>query len=285
MEKNQIFARINGSSILRVASLLFASIAIQSLSAQSKGVWKKSYDVKVGLGQGSRILWATTPAMRTAYTSEGLSDSFRRHDQWTSLMSYGVSVNFSQSDKKILGVGLSYSEWGFDRVKTGGMFAYQPHPDLEVYRHLVQGPAQELTYNFQQKYLTLDLQYMQRLDGLKLQLENVKLYFLGSFSPSFLVDDALVLRTAGFALAEGKNVKVYDYYITPGADDRPIVNKTVNPKLNAFVGIGLRAEYIMAEGMLVLIQPRLQTALVPNHTGVQTASGVNASLELGFIFR
>jgi len=285
VEKNQVFTRISSCFNVSVIFLSFAFVAMPTLTAQSKGVWKRSYDVKVGLGQGSRLLWATTPAMRTAYTSEGLTDSFRTHDQWTNLMSYGISINFAQSDKKIIGVGLSYSEWGFDRVKTGGMFAYQPHPDLEVYRHLVQGPAQELTYNFQQKYLTVDLQYMHRLDGLKLQLENVKLYFLGSVSPSFLVDDALVLRTAGFALAEGKNVKVYDYYITPGPDDRPIVNRTVNPKINAFVGVGLRAEYIMAEGMLVLIQPRLQTALLPNHTGVQTASGVNASVELGFIFR
>ncbi len=282
METNQVFT---GKLARRSICCLLLVVFIPFLSAQSRGVWKKSYDLQIGLGQGSRLLWSTTPAMRTTYTSQGLADSFRTHDQWTNLMSYGISVNFSQSDKKILGVGLSYSEWGFDRVKTGGMFAYQPHPDLEVYRHLVQGPAQELTYNFQQKYLTFDFQYMQRLDGLKLQLENVKLYFLGSFSPSLLISDALVLKTAGFALAEGKNVKVYDYYITPAPDDRPIVNRVVNPRINAFVGVGLRAEYIMAEGMTVLLQPRLQTALLPNHTGVQTASGVNAGVELGFIFR
>lgn len=283
MEKNQIFKC--GGRIISTTLVLFVSLIVGQLNAQSKGVWKKSYDLKIGLGKGYRLLWSTTPAPRTAYTSEALNDSFRLHDQWTNLMNYGLTVNFSQSDKKIIGVGLSYSEWGFDRVKTGGMFNYQPHPDLEAYSHLVQGPAQELTYNFQQKYLTVDFQYMQRLDGLKLQLEKFKIYFLGSISPSVLISDAMVLRTAGFALAEGKNVKVYDYYITPGADDRPIVNRTINPKLNAFIGVGLRAEYIMAEGMLVLIQPRLQTALVPNHTGVQTASGVNASLELGFIFR
>ena len=282
MEKNQVLTR---NLVSRGVFFLLLVAFIPFLSAQSRGVWKKSYDLKIGLGQGSRLLWSTTPTMRSTYTAQGLSDSFRSHDQWTNLMSYGISVNFSQSDKKLLGVGLSYSEWGFDRVKTGGMFAYQPHPDLEVYRHLVQGPAQELTYNFQQRYLTFDFQYMQRLDGLKLQLENVKLYFLGSFSPSLLISDALVLKTAGFALAEGKNVKVYDYYITPAPDDRPVVNRVVNPRINAFVGVGLRAEYIMAEGMTVLLIPRLQTALLPNHTGVQTASGVNAGVELGFIFR
>jgi hypothetical protein len=282
MEKNQVLTR---KLVSRGVFFLLLVAFIPFLSAQSRGVWKKSYDLKIGLGQGSRLLWSTTPTMRSTYTAQGLSDSFRSHDQWTNLMSYGISVNFSQSDKKLLGVGLSYSEWGFDRVKTGGMFAYQPHPDLEVYRHLVQGPAQELTYNFQQRYLTFDFQYMQRLDGLKLQLENVKLYFLGSFSPSLLISDALVLKTAGFALAEGKNVKVYDYYITPAPDDRPVVNRVVNPRINAFVGVGLRAEYIMAEGMTVLLQTRLQTALLPNHTGVQTASGVNAGVELGFIFR
>ena len=288
MEKNQIFTGKFSAIKLIVAKPFFAvalGVCAFNVSAQSAALWKRSYDVKLGIGSGFRVLWNTNPTPRSTYTSQGLNDSFRIHDASTALNNFGVAVNFSKSDRAIIGIGVNYAEWGFDRIKNGGMYGYQPHPDLEVYYHLVDGPVQELTYNFQQKYLSFDLQFMQRLDGLKFQLENTKLFFLGSFSPSLLVQDALVLRSAGFTLAEGKNVKTYDFYYTPGPDDRPVLNKVRNPKINAFLGIGLRAEYTMAEGMIMLLQPRVQATLVPNHTGVQTASGVNASVELGFIFR
>ena len=94
MEKNQIFTRNSwGGVVSKGFCFILLVTALSTLNAQSKGVWKKSYDVKMGFGQGSRLLWATTPAMRTAYTSEGLSDSFRTHDQWTNLTSFGASVN------------------------------------------------------------------------------------------------------------------------------------------------------------------------------------------------
>jgi hypothetical protein len=97
MEKNQVLTR---KLVSRGVFFLLLVAFIPFLSAQSRGVWKKSYDLKIGLGQGSRLLWSTTPTMRSTYTAQGLSDSFRSHDQWTNLMSYGISVNFSQSDKK-----------------------------------------------------------------------------------------------------------------------------------------------------------------------------------------
>jgi hypothetical protein len=164
------------------------------------------------------------------------------------------------------------------------MYGYQPHPDLAIYAHLVDGPAQLMDYHFMQRYLTVELKYLRRVDGVKLVIPNTELFAWVGATPAILLEDKVQIITRGFSLAEGDKVDVYD--VTMGFDpvDKPIYERVKNASFNAMIAAGIRAEYALDEQFKVMAQPRFDMALLPNFSGVQTASSYRFGLDLGVVY-
>jgi len=232
----------------------------------------------------SRLLSAVTPMPRSTYTEQGLKDSFRNSDKYQNSISGFIGIVFQRERNVAFAVNVGYQQWGFVRRKENGMFNYLPHPDLTVYAHLVDGPVQVMDYHFTQRYLTVDLQYLRRLDGVKLRIPDTELYGFVSAIPAVLVQDKVRIKTRGFSLDEGASVDVYDYTVELDAVDRPIIQKTVNPQFNVFASFGLRAEYALDDKIKLLAQPRMDMALIPNFNGVQRANSYRFSLDLGVVY-
>jgi hypothetical protein len=141
-----------------------------------------------------------------------------------------------------------------------------------------------MDYHFSQRYITLDLQYLRRLDGVSLRIPDTELYGFVSAIPGVLVQDKVRIKTRGFSLDEGTDVDVYDYTVDLDPVDRPVINKVVNPAFNVFAAIGLRAEYALDDKIKILAQPRVDMALIPNFNGVQRANSIRFSLDLGIVY-
>jgi len=231
-----------------------------------------------------RLLSNVTPMPRSIYTEQGLKDSFRNSDKFQTAISGFVGVVFQRERDQAFSVSIGFQQWGFVRRKENGMFGYEPHPDLSVYSHLVDGPAQIMDYHFTQRYLTIDLQYLRRLDGLKLRIPDTELYGFVSAISGLLVQDKVRIKTRGFSLDEGTSVDVYDYTAELDAADRPVITKVVNPVFNIFAALGLRAEYALDEKFKLLAQPRLDIALLPNFNGTQQANSMRFSIDLGIVY-
>lgn len=247
--------------------------------------WQKSIDFRVAPNYGYRLMGEVTPsAVPGSVTKERLKDSFSKNDKGYQTWNFGFSVVFKKTDRKSISFGLTFMQTGFTREKDGNMFNYRPHPDLEVYAQLAVGPAQVLNYDFKQNYLAIDFAYLGRIDGVNLSIDKTKLYYLMSVSPAVLMGDELILRTQGFTLAEGNNLSLYDYTTSLNSQNQTVVSPVKNISFNAFVGCGLRAEYDLGEKWKLLLQPKVQMAIFPNHSGVQTAWALQSSLDLGFVY-
>ncbi len=247
--------------------------------------WQKSIDFRVAPNYGYRLMGEVTPSVVPGSVSkEVLKDSFNKNDKGFQAWNFGFSIVLKKTDRKSISFGLTFMQLGFTREKDGNMFNYRPHPDLEVYAQLAIGPAQVLNYDFKQNYLALDLAYLGRIDGVNLSIDKTKLYYLFSISPAVLMGDELILRTQGFTLAEGNNLSLYDYTTSLDSKNETVVTPVKNLSFNAFVGAGLRAEYDLGEKWKLLLQPKIQMALLPNHSGTQTAWGLQSSLDLGFVY-
>jgi hypothetical protein len=248
--------------------------------------WERYLDVKVAPVYSGRILGSVTPFAGfrgfPAYTEQELKDSFRANDLGYQTFSFSAGLVFKQTNSRIFSVSVGLQQWGFSREKINNMFNYQPHPDLAVYAQLSVGPTQRMVYQFRQRYLVADLQYMKRIDGLNLRIQNSQLFFTASATPGFLIHDDVRIKTQGFSLDEGQSVNVYDYTLETLPNDGIKVKRVNNIPFNAFVGLGLRLEYELSEKLKFIIHPRTQVALLPNHSGVQTAWGVQGMLDLGF---
>jgi hypothetical protein len=248
--------------------------------------WERYLDVKVAPVYSGRILGSVTPFAGSkglpAITEQELKDSFRANDLGYQTFSFSAGLVFKQTNSRIFSVSVGLQQWGFSREKINNMFNYQPHPDLAVYAQLSVGPTQRMVYQFRQRYLVADLQYMKRIDGLNLRIQNSQLFVTASATPSFLIHDDVRIKTQGFSLDEGQSVNVYDYTLETLPNDGIKVKRVKNIPFNAFVGLGLRLEYELSEKLKLIIHPRTQVALLPNHSGVQTAWGVQGMLDLGF---
>ena len=140
---------------------------------------------------------------RSTYTEQGLKDSFRNSDKYQNSISGFIGIVFQRERNVAFAVNVGYQQWGFVRRKENGMFNYLPHPDLAVYAHLVDGPVQVMDYHFTQRYLTVDLQYLRRLDGVKLRIPDTELYGFVSAIPVYWCKIRCGYKTRGFSLDEG----------------------------------------------------------------------------------
>ncbi len=248
--------------------------------------WERYLDVKAAPVYSGRVLGSVTPFAGsmgiTAYTEQQLKDSFRTNDLGYQTFSFSAGLVFKQTNSRIFSISLGLHQWGFSREKINNMFNYQPHPDLAVYAQLSVGPTQRMVYQFRQRYLVADLQYMKRIDGLNLRIQNSQLFFTASATPGFLIHDDVRIKTQGFSLEEGQTVDVYDYTLETLPNDGIKVKRVNNIPFNAFVGLGLRLEYELSEKLKFIVHPRAQMALLPNHSGVQTAWGVQGLVDIGF---
>lgn len=265
--------------------ILFLFIGgILGTAAAQNAPWSRRVQGGLTPSTQFRLLSKVSPMPRSIYTEQGLQDSFRNSDKFQNAISGFVGVVFQRERDVAFAVSLGYQQWGFVRQKEDGMFGYQPHPDLGIYSHLVDGPTQIMDYHFTQRYLTVDLQYLRRLDGVKLRIPDTELYGFVSAIPGILVQDKVRIKTRGFSLDEGTDVDVYDYTVELDAVDRPVITKVVNPAFNVFAAIGLRAEYALDEKIKLLAQPRVDMALLPNFNGVQQANSFRFSLDLGIVY-
>lgn len=265
-----------------VLALFFLGI-LGTVVAQS-APWSRRVQAGLTPSTQFRLLSQVSPMPRSTYTEKQLQDSFRNSDHFQNSISGFMGVVFQRERDVAFAVTLGLQQWGFIRRKEGHMFGYQPHPDLGVYAHFVDGPVQIMDYHFTQRYLTLDLQYLRRLDGVKLRIPDTELYGFVSAIPGVLVQDKVRIKTRGFSLDEGTAVDVYDYTVSLDPVDRPVINQVVNPVFNVFAAIGLRAEYALTDKIKLLAQPRVDMALIPNFNGVQRANSVRFSLDLGVVY-
>ncbi len=266
---------------------VFIGVFLFSGDVFSQGLrWERYADVKVAPVYSHRILGSVTPFTGSkgipAFTEQELKDSFNASDIGYQTFSFSAGLVFKQTNSRIFSVSVGLQQWGFTREKVNNMFNYQPHPDLAVYAQLSVGPTQRMLYQFRQRYLVADLQYMKRIDGLNLRIENSQLFITASATPAFLIYDDVRIKTQGFSLEEGQSVNVYDYTLETLPNDGIKVNRVNNIPFNAFVGLGMRLEYGLSEKLKLIVHPRVQMALLPNHQGVQTAWGAQGMLDLGF---
>lgn len=263
--------------------LVFFLGSCLTLEAQN-GPWSRRIEAGITASTQNRILWQVTATPRTGYTEKVLSDSFRASDKFQNSLSAFMGIVFNRQRDLAYSVTLGYQQWGFIRRKENGMFGYQPHPDLAIYAHFVDGPAQVMDYHFMQRYFTAEFKLMRRLDGVKLTLPNTELFGWISAMPAVLINDKVQIRTRGFSLEEGDKVNVSDVTMSLDALDKPVYAVVVNPLFNAFVGAGLRAEYALDESFKFLAQPRFDMALIPNFNGVQTASSYRFGVDFGIVY-
>jgi hypothetical protein len=171
------------------------------------------------------------------------------------------------------------------------MFNYAPHPDLQVYANLSEGPIQILNYQFNYSYLTLDLKYLGRIDGASLIINNTKLWYFVGASPALLLNSELNIMTQGFTLADGNNISTYDYTVVQNANGkysndkgRFDIKRVYPSKINLFLNTGLRFDYSLGETMHLLLQPKVNIPLLPSAGGVQVAWCPQASIDIGIIW-
>lgn len=262
----------------------FIVMGIFGTALAQNAPWSRRVQAGITPSTQFRLLSNVAPMPRSVYTEQVLKDSFRNSDKFQTAISALLGVVFQRERDQAFSFSIGYQQWGFVRRKENKMFGYQPHPDLAVYSHLVDGPVQIMDYHFTQRYLTLDLQYLRRLDGVKLRIPDTELYGFVSAIPSVLIQDKVRIKTRGFSLDEGTNVDVYDYTVELDAVDRPVITKVVNPVFNIFAAIGLRAEYALDEKIKLLAQPRIDLALLPNFNGTQQANSFRFSMDLGIVY-
>jgi hypothetical protein len=240
-----------------VLTLFFLGI-LGAVVAQS-APWSRRVQAGLTPSTQFRLLSQVSPMKRSTFTEKILRDSFSNSDHFQNSISGFIGVVFQRERNVAFAASLGVQHWGFIRRKEGGMFGYQPHPDLGVYAHFVDGPVQIMDYHFSQRYITLDLQYLRRLDGVSLRIPNTELYGFVSAIPGVLVQDKVRIKTRGFSLDEGTDVDVYYYTVTLDPVDRPVINKVVNPAFNVFAAIGLRAEYALDDKIKILAQQPIGT--------------------------
>jgi hypothetical protein len=265
---------------------IFFSIFLFSGDVFTQGLrWERYADVKVAPVYSNRFLGSVTPFGGAkgypSFTEQQLKDSFAASDMGYQTLSFSAGLVFKQTNSRIFSISVGLQQWGFTREKVNNMFNYQAHPDLAVYAQLSVGPTQRMLYQFRQRYIVADLQYMKRIDGLNLRIENSQLFFTASASPAFLIYDDVRIKTQGFSLEEGQSINVYDYTLEILPTDGVKVNRVNNIPFNAFVGLGMRLEYGLSEKLKLVVHPRFQMAILPNHQGVQTAWGAQGMLDLG----
>lgn len=268
---------------IRIVVLGIVALLVSSIYSQSTP-WDKRIDVQVNSHLNSRILSAVSPQTLLGYTEQGLKDSFRSADESQNAMSFSLGVIFQRERGKAFRVGFGFNRWGFNRVKEGNMYRYQPHPDLELYANLAEGPIQRMIYQFQQDYLSLDAAFFRRLDGAKMQIPKTELYWIASASLGVLVNDVVNIETQGFSLAEGKEVEVYDFTTSFSESGELLVNPVQNPALTGFIHTGIRAEYQLDEKFRLLLEPNVGMSLLPVFTGTQTANAVRIGCSVGVVY-
>jgi hypothetical protein len=261
--------------------LLWGSIS--NTSAQREP-WAKRLQAGLSPGINYRLITQVNPNIWETHTEKNLADSFRSNDVSQQAFGGFVGVVFQRERRSAIAVNLVYQHMGFIRRKEGRMFGYQPHPDLNVYSQLVDGPTQVLDYHFIQRFLAIEMSYLRRLDGVNLVLPQTELYAWISVSPAVNVMDKVQLRARGFSLAEGKEVDVYDYTLEPDALGGAQVRRVQNPSMSLFFSAGLRAEYALEEKLKILAQPRIDISAVPNFQGVQRAHSYRMAIDLGLVY-
>jgi len=195
-------------NILAICAFLVVNI---SFSQDLK--WDKTFEVFVSPSISTRILGTITPDIEGGFTLNQLTDSFSKADVSSNFVNFGANFVYRKTDRKAFSVGITYLKTGFTRQKEGNMFNYIPHPDLQVYANLSEGPTQILNYQFNYSYLTLDLKYLGRIDGANLMVKNTKIWYFVGASPALMLNSELNIMTQGFTLAEGNNISTYDYTV------------------------------------------------------------------------
>ncbi len=253
--------------------------------------WDKTLDVFVSPSISTSLIGSVSPDEKDGYNGVQLMDSFKKSDVSSSFVNFGIALNFRKTDRKFFSVGLSYLSTGFTRKKEGSMFNYLPHPELSVYANLSEGPTQILNYDFSYNYLSLNLNYLGRIDGAGLMIKNTKWWYTLGIAPSLLLSHKMIIRTQGFTLMEGNNIEKFDYvvdYQTNGKYSNNQGNynivKVTPPSVNVFITAGTRFDYTLSETMHLLIQPKVNFPILPTASGVQTAWCPQASVDIGIIW-
>lgn len=273
-----------GSRNLKIISYLIAIICVVHLHAQT--TWNKWISLELGSAYGNRILLNTNPNASYGFTEQELKDSFKKSDGYTDLYHAGLGIYFQSKAQVQYYVGFSISEWGFERLKDGNMFGFQPHPELSTYAALTQGGTQQLIFQFKQRYVEFTGRYLRQLNGQRLQLgTEFDLWFVGEGNVGWLVGDEMIINSRGFSLVEGNRIVKYDYTEQPNNDGTISYNRVYNPKLNASIGLGLRGEYHLDAKWSIDGKAMLKSMLSPNHTGILTGIGYQAGIQLGIQYR
>jgi hypothetical protein len=248
------------------------------------GPWTKRIQVGLSPGLQHRVITQINPSEFQSHNEQLLGDSFSQNDHFRQGFGAFAGMVFQRQRDVAYGVNVHYQEMGFIRRKEGGMFGYQPHPDLKVYSQLVDGPKQILDYHFLQRFLSFEFSYMRRIDGVNFSLDKTELYAWASVSPAINVVDKVQIRTRGFSLEEGSEVEVYDYKEVPNAGGGMRIQRIENPGFSVFLSAGLRAEYALDETIKIAAQPRFDVSAMPNFQGVQRAHSYRMALDIGFVY-
>lgn len=253
--------------------------------------WDRTLDVLVSPSISTNILGTITADEKGGFKSDQLADSFRKSDVSNSFVNFGIALTFKKTERKAFSVGLSYLTTGFTRQREGSMFNYLPHPELSVYANLSEGPTQILNYDFNYSYLTLNLHYLGRIDGASMVIKNTKWWYFMGVAPSLLLKHNMVIRTQGFALAEGNNIEKSDYTVDYNANGiysnsygNYNIIKVTPPSVNVFITAGTRFDYTLTETLHLVLQPKVNLPILPSAQGVQVAWCPQASLDVGIIW-
>jgi len=277
---------------MKLSKLFFISaFSLANISFGQDLKWDRTVELFVSPSISNRILGTVTPDIVGGYSLNQLTDSFSKSDVSSNFVNFGVNLVHRKTDRKAFSVGISYLKTGFTRQKEGNMFNYLPHPELQVYANLSEGPIQILNYQFNYSYVTLDLKYLGRIDGANLIIKNTKFwYFLGA-SPGILFNSDINIMTQGFTLADGNNISTYDYTVIHNVNGkysndkgRFDIKRVYPSKVNLFVNAGLRFDYTLSEKMHLLLQPKINVPLLPSAGGVQIAWCPQASIDIGIIW-
>lgn len=270
---------------------VFAFVFIPSLLLGQDYKWDRTIEAFASPSISTRLLGKVTPDLQGGYTLNQLTDSFNKSDVSSTFLNFGVNFIYRKTDRKAFSIGVTYLRTGFTRQKEGNMFNYNPHPDLEIYANLSEGPTQIMNYQFNYSYLTFDLRYLGRIDGASFIIKNTKLWYFVGASPSLLLNSELNINTQGFTLAEGNDISTYDYTVIHNPNGKYVnrqgrydVQKVYPSKINLFVNAGLRFDYQFSETMHLLLQPKLNIPLLPSSGGVQVAWCPQASIDVGIIW-
>ncbi len=273
-----------GSSKVKLISLFLALLGVFMVQAQT--TTSKWISLEIGSAYGNRFLVNTNPSASYGFTEQELNDSFKKSDSYTDLYHAGIGVYFQSKARVKYYAGFSISEWGFERLKNGNMFGYQPHPELSTYAALTQGGTQQLVFQYKQRYMQFTSRYLRQLNGQRLQLgTEFDLWFVGEGNIGWIVGDEMIISTRGFSLVEGNRIVKYDYTEQLNNDGTVSFERVYNPKVNASIGFGLRGEYHLDAKWSVDGKAIIKSMLSPNHTGIITAVGYQAGIQLGIQYR